>query len=191
MKNPDPAAIGGLILASLVTPLNLTTADQALVQVELQWLFSAADHFLKLRRGEIEPNQPILTPIPASAEKILSEANNQLLLHWVKHLVKDWSISAGFKSMEEKVEIQLSMWEEEALTMLDGQLSTYLNYLNIQLDEETKLGEAGRYDLPLQNKIKETRLKIAQTLQEMALLIRQPYGISITSPEQLVEFLTS
>jgi hypothetical protein len=190
MKQIDPVAIGGLILSSIITPLNLSPADQDFVEGELTWLFYTADHFLKLRRGEIKPDQPIATPIPTDAEKIAPEANNQILLSRIKNLVKDWSVSAGFKSLEEKVEVQLSMWEDEMLTMLDG-ITNYLNYLNIQLDEETKLGETARYDLPLQNKIKEARLKVAQTLQEMALLIREPYGIYVTSPGQLVELLTS
>jgi hypothetical protein len=190
MKRPDPIATGGLILAGIVIPLNLTQEDRAFVEAELKWLFSAADHFLRVRQGELRMDQPVTTSIPADAERVSTEADNRILFNQIKGQVKDWSASAGFKSMEEKLEVQLSMWEDEILTMLDG-LANYLNYLNIQLDEETRLGEAGNFDLALQNKIKQARLKAAQTLQELALLLQNLYGLYVTSPEQLVELLSN
>jgi len=190
MKHPDPIATGGLIVAGLVTPLHLTAEDRAFIEGELTWLFSAADHFLQIRRATFRPDQPIAAPIPGDAERVSTEADNRILLDRVKVQVKDWSASAGFKSMEEKLEVQLSMWEDEILTLLDG-LANYLNYLNIQLDEETTLGEAGKFDPSLQNKIRQARLKAAQTVQELALLMRELYGIYVTSPEQLVELFSS
>jgi hypothetical protein len=190
MKHPDPIATGGLLVAGIVTSLHLTAEDRAFVESELTWLFSAADHFLQIRRSTLRPDQPVGAPIPGEAERVSTEADNRILLNRVKAQVKDWSASAGFRSLEEKLEVQLSMWEDETLTLLDG-LANYLNYLNIQLDEETRLGEAGQFDLSLQNKIKQARLKAAQTVQELALLVQELYGIYVSSPEQLVELLSS
>jgi hypothetical protein len=188
MQISDPIAIGGLIISSVVTPLNLDSADRETVVQELKWLFSAAGHFRQIRAGQIALDRPVAVPVPAGVEKTAAEANNQLLLNRVKELVKDWSASAGFKTLEDKVETQLSMWDNELLTLLHG-LTSYLNYLNGWLEQETRLGEAGKFDDRLQNNIKGARIKIARTMAEMTELISQLYGLSVATPGQLVELL--
>jgi hypothetical protein len=189
MQRSNPIAINGLLLSTLTPLLDLDPADREVLSQELQWLFNAADHFLKFRLGQVGPGQPVAAPVPAGAEKLIPKANNQLLLDEIKTKVKDWSASAGFKSLEDKVETQLVMWEEELQTSLLA-LTAYLNYLNGWLDQETRLGQAGKYDERLQSNIKGAQIKIAEELQELAALLSQLYGLAVVTPGQLVELLT-
>jgi hypothetical protein len=188
MQSPNPIAISGLILSTVTPLLNLDPADRDVLTQELQWLFSAAEHFLQFRRGDIDPNQPIAAPTPPGAAKLAAEADNRLLLNGVREMVKDWSASAGFRSLEDKVETQLALWEAELQTGLHALIS-YLNYLNGWLDQETRFGEAGKYDDRLQNNIKGVQIKIAEELQELAALMSQLYGLAVATPGQLVELL--
>ncbi|MBN1217641.1 MAG: toll/interleukin-1 receptor domain-containing protein [Anaerolineae bacterium] len=163
----SPMAVGGLVISGVVTTFGLDVADQDFVNGELKWLFSAADNFLKIRQGEADRNQPVGVPIPADAKRD-GPANNQLLGSLDDFDMQIWQgqIESGFKRID-----------------------TYLRNLNILLDQEAFKGEAGKGDVYLQNQIKAARMEIVKILQEMAQLMNQAYGIRVTSPDQLAEFL--
>ena len=160
-------AIGGSVISGVVTTFGLDTADQDFVNLELKWLFSAADNFLKIRRGEINRSQPIAVPIPADAQR-QPQANNQLLSTVDDFYTQMWEgqIDSGFKRID-----------------------THLKNLNILLDQEARKGDAGKGDVYLQNQIKGARIDIVKILQEMAQLMNQAYGILVISPNQLIELL--
>ncbi|MBN1994234.1 MAG: AAA-like domain-containing protein [Anaerolineae bacterium] len=163
----NPVALGGLIISGIVTGLNLEPGDQGFVNGELAWLFGATDNLLKICRNEIEPGQPITVPIPPDAERVTT-ANNQLLP------TIDDSILTSWKS-----------WLEKRLEWIGA----WLKDLDLLLEQEASRGTAAKSDLELQNKIRSKRIEIGQVLEEMAELMKQAYGIRVTTPGQLVELL--
>lgn len=163
----SPMAVGGMVISNVVTTFGLDVEEQDFVNGELKWLFSAADNFVTIRQGEADRNQPIPVPIPEEAKREAT-TNNQLLSSVDDFDMQIWEgqIESGFKRIE-----------------------TYLKNLNILLDQEAFKGEAGKGDVYLQNQIKGARIEIVKILQEMAQLMKQAYGIFVTSPDQLAEFL--
>ena len=164
----SPIALGGSVISGVVTTFGLDVADQDFVNGELKWLFGAVDNFLKIRRNELNRSQAVAIPIPPQAQRTNPQANNSLLT-----TVDDFD---------------LQIWEGQFESALK-RINTHLRNLDILLDQEAKKGDAGKGDVYLQNQIKGSRLDIVKILQEMAQLINQAYGIRVTSPDQLVEFL--
>jgi hypothetical protein len=161
-----PMALGGAIISGVVTTFGLDVETQDLINQELKWLFSACDHFLKIQRGEANRSQPVPISIPPTAQQ--TNANNQLLSTIDEFDMRIWEgqIESGFKRID-----------------------TYLKNLKILLDQEAFKGEVGKGEVYLQNQIKGARIEIVKILQEMAQLMNQAYGILVTSPEQLADFL--
>jgi hypothetical protein len=163
----SPVALGGMVISSVVTTFGLDIDQQDYVNSELKWLFTATDHFLKIRQGEADRNQPVPVSIPDDAEREAT-VNNQLLGNIDDFDMQLWEgqIESGYK-----------------------RINTYLKNLNILLDQEAFKGEAGKGDVYLQNQIKAARIDIVKILQEEARLMNQAYGVMVTSPDQLLEFL--
>lgn len=163
----SPIATGGSVISGVVTTAGLEIDDQNWVNSELKWLFSAADNFLKIRRGEINRDQPVAAPIPTNAEKN-PQVKNQLLSTVTDFDLQIWEgqIESGFK-----------------------RINIYLRNLDILLDQEARKGDAGKGDVYLQNQIKGARVDIIKVLEEMAQLMNQAYGVMIYSPEQLTQLL--
>lgn len=164
----SPIALGGSVISGVVTTFGLDVADQDFVNGELKWLFGAVDNFLKVWRNELNRSQAVAIPIPANAQRTNPQANNSLLT-----TVDDFD---------------LQIWEGQLESALK-RINTHLRNLDILLDQEARKGDAGKGDVYLQNQIKGSRLDIVKILQEMAQLMNQAYGIRVTSPDQLVEFL--
>jgi hypothetical protein len=173
----DFNAFGALIEATIIPAFELDAEDEKLVAEELAWLFSAADNLLKICQKEILPNQPISIPIPTSAEKTSPEANNQLLTN-PKALIS----YASFEDMLWGKSFNL----KKQLESLANRFNTYLRGLDILLDRESKLGEAGKSDIPLQENIRSGRIEVIKVVRELAELINNTYGIKVTSPDQLI-----
>jgi hypothetical protein len=211
--NLDAAALGGLVIAAVITHLDLSPEDRDFVNQELKWLFSAADNFrqvfqtvqqrlaeeeTKLRRkftqelgaefyllidkkteaelanirpqlwqAEIERSQPIPAPIPAEAEK-QPQANNKLLPHLDPSDLQNWY---------------------NAIETILIRINIHLKNLNILFDKVAQMGDAGQTDIPTQNQIRLERIELVKALHEMAQLVDHAYGILITSPDQLIDFL--
>lgn len=161
------AATGGLVIARVITPLALDVQAQDLVNEELQWLFTAADHFLKIRQDELDRNTPVPVTIPADAERSAA-ANNAVLPG-----VDDFS---------------LQMIESQIESIIK-QINIYLKNLTFELDKEAQLGGAAASNIALMNSIKAQRKAIIDRTQELARLMQQVYGINVRSPEELTGFL--
>ncbi len=176
----DLTALGAVIISTVISTFNLDPADQDFVNGEIEWLFSAAGNLLKICHKEIDPGHPIDVAIPPTAHKTSPEANNQLLKN-PKALTRYMS----YEDMLWNRTFNLGREVESKANRLD----TYLRGFNISLDREAKMGEAGKSDILLQNQIREGRIGIVQVLQDMAQLMDEVYGIKVTSPDQLIEFL--
>ncbi|MCB0166018.1 MAG: hypothetical protein KDI79_17420 [Anaerolineae bacterium] len=163
----NPMTIGGSVIATVVTQLSLAENDQAMVSDEFKWLFSAIHHFLLLRRGEIDPSQPIAVAIPPNAERD-APATNRLLP----------TIDA----------FDLQLWQQQFEAGLK-RIATHLRNLEILSAQEASKGADGKGDVYLQNQIKSSRLEIVKVVRELAQLSRQAYGVLVTSPQQLIALL--
>ncbi len=160
-------ATGGVVIARVITPLALDVDAQDLVNEELQWLFTAADHFLKIRQADLDRNTPVPVDIPADAERSAA-ANNAVLPG-----VDDFS---------------LQMIESQIESIIK-QINIYLKNLTFELDKEAQLGGAAASNIALMNSIKAQRKAIIERSQELAKLMQQVYGITVRSPEELAGFL--
>jgi hypothetical protein len=163
----SPAALFGMVVSGVVTTFGLDVTDQDFVNGELKWLFSAADNFLQIRRGDADYRRPVPVSIPPNA-KWDAPVDNRLLAELDPFTMQLWEgqIESGFK-----------------------RIKTYLRNLDILLEQESQQGEAGKGNVYLQNQIKSARLEIVKILRELAALMNQAYGIAIDSPNQLLEFL--
>ncbi len=209
---PNPIALISPIISSVITPLDLPPEDQDFVNGEIKWLFNAVHNFQqiyqvvqqklaeeenklkeqlkqelaglytlrekRLKEGmakitpqiwqqEIAQSQPVAVPIPPEAER-QPQADNRLL-----NTINSFS---------------LEMWPGQIASQLD-QISAYLGNLKRLLDREVMMGAEGLGDVALQNQIKIIRIEIVRVLQKMAQLVNEAYGIKVTSPDQLIEFL--
>jgi hypothetical protein len=174
-----PTALGEFIISSVIPTFELAAEDQEWVNGEIAWLFSAVDNFLKLRQKMIEVDHPISVSIPSQAQQT-PQANNQLLLDNIENM--------GGDTLEENTELTLAAWQGK----IEGAIKNSqirLQQLNILLEREAQLGEAGKYNVSLQDRIKGHRSGIVEYLQTMAEIMNNAYGILVTSPGQLVEFL--
>ena len=101
---------------SLITPMRLADDSKEQYSEELGWLFTAADHLLRIRRGDEAPNAPIPVPVPQSAAG--SHANT------MQGSMDDFSLKLT----------------ESQVTSIIKQLNIYIRNLNIEL---RKLAEVG------------------------------------------------
>jgi hypothetical protein len=166
-KTISPLGLGGAVISSVVTRFDLPSDQQDLVNLELKWLFSAADTFLKIQQKEAPPGQPVAVAIPATAKP--EAASNQLL-----------------PSLDD---FEMQFWESQIDSALK-RIKIHLRNLDILLEQEATQGQAGRGDVSLQNQIRSERIGIVKILQELAQLMNQAYGVMVTSPDQLVELLS-
>ena len=160
-------ALGSLVISGVVTSLGLDSESEALASDELQWLFNAADHFLKIARHEAKRDETIITPIPENARQA-SNATNKLL----SHLDDDF-----IGSLQEPIE-----------DLLD-RINKRLKVFNSLLNEEAARGTAAKSDTDLQYKINEARTDILAITENLATHMRQAYGIFVTTPEELIAFI--
>jgi len=203
----NPISTAALVITNVITPIGLEPDDQTFVNDEIKWLFSAVDNFLqvyhtvqqriaeentrlikkyaldvlsdrkrkqaleeftpKVWQEEIENSWPIAEPIPPDAEK-LPEANNKILRNLKEYKLDGWGST---------IETQLST------------TATRLKHLDHHIALETSLGVDAKGNVALQSSLRLTRLEIVMSLQEIADVMNQSYGILITSPGQLVAYL--
>ncbi|RME47146.1 MAG: hypothetical protein D6796_08050, partial [Caldilineae bacterium] len=86
-------------------------------------------------------------------------------------------------------DFDLQMWEGQ-IEAAFKRIQIRLKNLDILLEREAFKGEAGKGDVYLQNQIQSERLHIVKTLQELAQLMKQAYGIFVSSPDELLELLS-
>ncbi|OQY36520.1 MAG: hypothetical protein B6243_02950 [Anaerolineaceae bacterium 4572_5.2] len=117
-------------------------------------------------RNTIANSPPVEVPIPYEAET-LPGANNSLL-------------KTTFDSQ--------SIIGQMVMSNLNLIRNIHLN-LDRLLNRETLMGEGGKRNIDLQNSIQAERVNIIQELNKIAIAMKEYYGIFVTSPEQLLEYL--
>lgn len=165
-RKSSPMGIGGLVMANVITSLDLGKESRDFVMGELDWLFHAVDNLLRIGRGEIERNQAVAVPIPPQTQ-YTTQANNHILNYIDIATVRAWQKGI-----------------EDTLETIDQSLE---NLRIIQRREGLK-GVAGvASDIDYQHQLKTEQIKIIRKLTEIAQIISLAYGVTLTSLDKLIE----
>jgi hypothetical protein len=155
-------ATGIGVMTKVVTRITSFSAEeQDAVNQELKWLFNAAEHFLKIRRGEVNRTVPVPVEIPPEAKG----DNNVVLSN-----LDDFS---------------LQMIDSQIQSIIK-QINIYLRNLAFELDKEAQLGGAAASNIALKNSINAQQKSIAERTEELAKLMQQVYGVLVYGPEDLI-----
>ena len=162
-------AAGTLVMTKVVAQLNdFTSEEQDAINQELKWLFVAAEHFSKIRRGEVDAAAPVPVPIPPEAERTAPNANNALLPD-----VDDFTI-------------QLI---EGEINSLVKQIIIYSRNLTIELNKQAMLGGEAASNIALLNSIKAQQRGMIERTQDLARTMKQVYGVLVYGPEDVLDVL--
>ncbi len=159
--------LGGKVIARVVTPLHLDIVTQDRINKDLHWLFEATHHFLNIRQGKAPAAAPVPVKIPPTAAQIPA-ANNALLYN--------------------TDEFRLDLIEKR-IESLYKQIDTYLYNLTFDLNKEARLGGKITGQYLLINNIRGQRQLISEKLQQLAEIAQKLYGVSLTGPNVLVDYL--
>ncbi|GAB4429908.1 MAG: hypothetical protein Kow0031_10570 [Anaerolineae bacterium] len=152
-------AVGGAVISGVVTTLGLKSGSQDLLNGDLKWLFAAADHFLRVQQNPALRGQPIGVAVPDRPE------TNVAMLATID-------------------DFDLQIWRGQVESALK-RIKIHLDSLDILLVREAK----GDPSIHLQTSIKDRRLEIVKILRELAEIMKQAYGVSVDSPNQLLQIL--
>ncbi|HEY85907.1 MAG TPA: hypothetical protein G4N96_12445, partial [Chloroflexi bacterium] len=161
-------AAGKLVMTKVVSHLNdFTPEEQNAINQELKWLFNAAEHFSKIRRGAVDAAAPVLVPIPPEAE-CAPEANNALLPD-----------VDGFT---------LQLIEGE-INSLVKQIIIYSRNLTIELNKQAMLGGEAASNIALGNSIKAQQRGMIERARDLANNMQQVYGVLVYGPADVLDTL--
>ncbi|MDX1522135.1 MAG: hypothetical protein R3264_10945, partial [Anaerolineae bacterium] len=161
----SPIAIGGRVTSSVITTFGLGLDQQDEMGQELKWLFSAADHTLKIQNGEANADSPIPVPIPPNVQ-VLSGANDNKITHPAHAAGQSRQINDILKRIKKR-----------------------LDALDDLLVRDAELGEAAVNDRMLQSEIKGNRVAIVEDMKVLAAGIEQAYEIRVEAPDLLLDYL--
>jgi hypothetical protein len=167
---PEVSAIatGIMVMTKVVTQVTAFTAEEMdAINDELTWLFAAADHFMRVQRGEVPRSEPVPVTIPSQA-KVEAGANNVILNN-----LKDYELQS------------LNIQIPSAIK----QINQYMRNLAIELDREAQRGGAINADLYLANSIKSQQKAIVKNTQELANFLHKVYGILVYGPDDIAKQL--
>ncbi len=163
----SPVALGSLVISSVVTDLALDEEGEMFVKGELNWLFNATDHFLRIARDDLKRNSPITTEIPPEAQRH-QDADNHLLDHHDDAFLQ--SLKGPVESLVERLNDELKL-------------------LSTLLAAEAEQGTAAKIDLKLQNQKKTKRLEIVRVIEDLVDPMQKAYGVYVSAPRELVEYV--
>lgn len=209
-KKEEPSAnyvaIGGIIMATIIPHLDLDAEDQEYVNSELKWLFSAADNFFQVyqtvqQRIE-EENSRLIRKYALDVigdrkrDREMKEITPQI---WREEIERSRAVEVSIppdaqvsSQVNNRVLSSLEDYELEGVgSALEGSLliTRHLDNLSRHLERATQIGVQADTDVHLQNEIKLAQLEIIKITQKIAKTLEKAYGIRVTSPDDLAEFL--
>ena len=170
MTTTSPISLGTQIATGIVPTFHLKQTDLDILNEDLAWLFAAADHYLKICRGEIDRDAPVSALPPSDLEQAETQAQSRLLT-----------------TLDD--EILLPIWEMKLELTILKPIEYNWNSLAFLLDREAQRGQDGRDDLNLQKEIQAHRVEIIRFVARLADFAERAYGVKLTSPHELVELL--
>lgn len=166
----DPIATGFALGSVVVAPLAKQLTDPETVTKGIHWVLAAADHFLKVKRGEVHPDEP--APLPPNPEVVDEKVQTPSPLR-VKPDID------AFK---------LKLWADQVESLME-QIEIYVGNLKLLLKQAALHGGEDKVPIALANDIKLQRRSIAEGLNELAGLMNQIYGVQIKEVDKLAEIL--
>ncbi|MEM7344518.1 MAG: hypothetical protein AAF485_09755 [Chloroflexota bacterium] len=129
----------------------------------------------------VEQSKPIAIAVPDTAE-VIATANNKLLpsptLPKYVNDLYDVLFEASLGDLWSKTIAEQLKYIEDALKRLDTHLG-----------REARLGQAGADNVVIQENIRLEQSRVMQYVNNLADLMGDLYGIQITSPNEVVQFL--
>lgn len=165
----EPLILLQKVTSEVILPLQLEGEDQQFVESELRWLFEALDHLYLIEREAQSLMVPVGVPIPESAERAAS-ADNTLLPRYR----------------------QASQVRQVVLELVEPDLTAIYNHLqNLSQLQQQEIagGMTAQTDLNLLNQLRQQRLAIARLLPQLAVTTEHVYGVKVTAPQALVDFM--
>jgi hypothetical protein len=169
----EPISIGLALGSAVVMPLAKHLLDKAAnpenVAKGVAWVWSAAEHFLKVRRGQASPDEPAAAPPAAPPEETSTAAPR------IRTDIDDFALkllSSQVDSLMKRVE-------------------THMGNLQHVLQQAAQYGGEEFAPIVVVNQIKLQRQSIVECLDELASLMNQVYGVQVEGVDKLKEALAA
>jgi hypothetical protein len=165
----SPIATGIGVMTKVVNRIvGFTIQEKDANNMELEWLFVAAEHFLKIRRGEVERTAGVPVDTPSEAETTQAAKNATVLAS-----LNDFS---------------LQMIESQIQGIIK-QINIYMRNLAFELDKQAQLGGEAGSNIALKNSIDAQQKAIIERTQELAEQMQKIYGVKVYAPDIVAEKL--
>ncbi len=175
----DPISIGAVVgttvIAPLVRELAKKVAKPETVAKGVAWVFSAADHFLKVKRGQVSPDEPVPAP-PGTDEVIKREGVAEV----------DASSPPRVKPDIDDFTLNLLATQVDSLMK---QIEIYVGNLQHLSQQAAQYGGEESAPVHVVNQIKLQRKSIVERLNELAGLMNQVYGVQVEGIDDLAQAL--
>jgi len=154
----------------LAKQLLARATDPETVAKGVNWILSAADHFLKTRRGQVDSDEQ--TPPPPDLEAGGEETQPPSFPH-VKPDLDTFNLEILTTQVESSTE----------------QIQTYVRNLQ-DLSQQAALHGGDEFAPPIvRNQIRIQRRHIGENLNELAALMNRIYGVQVEGIDKLTEIL--
>lgn len=162
----DPIAT--MILTQLAKPWLDKATDPETVAKGINWVLSAANHFLKIRQGETDPGAP--APPPPEAQTTDVESQD----------ISAPSVKPDLDTF--KLEILATRVESSMKN-----IQTYARNLQDLLERAGLEGGEEYLDTGLRNRLRKQRAHLGECLNELAGLMEQVYGVKVQGFDELTQ----
>lgn len=196
----DPISIGTIIGGALVSKLTgklmEKAADPANVAKSVNWVFTAADHFLKIRKGEKNKDEAIPKPQPpgqgADLPGKISEQTVEEKTREVESIAKSSPEQGSLTGITDGVRVArlteraMREWANDIESLME-QLEFYLQNLR---DEERKVAAYGGWDFTppiVKNTVRAQRVAIAERVERLNGMMKGIYGVEAAELNTLLQ----
>ncbi len=138
----------------------------------INWVLLAAEHFLKVRRGQASPDEPA-PPLP-NTETVDKDVHGPSVPR-VKPEMEDFTLKLLASQVENLMEL----------------IEIYVGNLQHLLQQAAQHGGEDFAPLHIVNQIKLQRKSITERLNELAQIMNQVYGVQIEEVDKLAEVFDS
>lgn len=192
-------SIGTVLIAEFSKKLLEKATDPESVSKSINWIFSAVDHFLKVRKGQL-PKDALHPPPPDSGPSVDREADEGA--HQEEANETSVVETSSSKSQESRTPlakgITLSDLDDFAMSQLASEIESVMEQLeiymkNLRFEEEKAAQYGGRQFAPpiVMNTIRIQQEEIAKRVVRLNNKISMAYGASAPNLEVLAALSAS
>jgi hypothetical protein len=188
-------AVGTALLSQLAKKLIENAVDPEVVAKSINWVFSAVDNFLKVRKKEILKDAPIPAPPSPSSlatpPAMISDSEIENKATTAENIVKSakqspqTSIENGIK-LESLDEFAIEQLASEIASLMN-QLETYLGNLHFEEEKAAQFGGLQFAPPIVMNTIRIQHEEIAKRVLRLNKCMQRAYSVSAPNLETLVE----